>query len=245
MLESFTSDEILFGKLKLLQPENFARVNMDTILLSAWVKVRSGHNKFLEAGCASGAISLLLAMKFNRLKITGIDIQNKLIELAKLNAENNNLDDRVNFIEGDLRDKNILPREYFDGLVINPPYSSLSSSRQGCNISRSTARLELTCNIDDVADLAQRVLKSKGRMFAVFKSERLDVFLSSMLVKKIVPKKIRSVYSKINSNSEIFLIECVKDGGENLTLLPPLIVRDENNNYTQELLRAYEIDGQL
>ena len=245
MLQSFTSDEILYGKLKLFQPEDFARVNMDTILLSAWVKVRSGHNKFLEAGCASGAISLLLAMKFENIKITGIDIQSNLIELAKLNAENNNLDDRVNFIEGDLRDKNILPREYFDGLVINPPYSSLNSSRQSINISRSTARLELNCTIDDVADLAQRVLKSKGRLFAVFTSERLDVFLASMLAKKIIPKKIKPVYPKININSGIFLIECIKNGGEGLTILPPLIVRDENNNYTQELLRAYEIDGQL
>ena len=234
-----TSDEILYGKLKLFQADNFSRVNMDTILLSAWVKVRSRHNKFLEAGCASGAISLLLAMKFNNLEITGIDIQSDLIKLAKLNAENNNL--KVNFIEGDLRDKNILPREYFDGLVINPPYSSLNSSRQSNNISRSTARLELSCTINDVADLAKRVLKSKGRLFAVFTSERLDEFLASMLAKKIIPKKLKPVYSKINVNSKIFLIECVKDGGEGLTILPPLIVRDENNNYTEELLNAYEI----
>ena len=241
MSENFTSDEILYGKLKLLQPENSVRVNMDTILLASWVKVRSGRSRFLEAGCATGAISLMLAMKFKKnFHITGIEIQHDLIELAKINAKNNFLDDRVDFIEGDLRDKNLLQREYFDGLVINPPYSSINAARKSHDASRSNARIELTCTPEDVAELSSRILKSKGRLFAVFTSERLDIFLNSMRSKKIIPKKIRPVYPDINHKSGIFLIECIKDGGEGMILLPPLLVRDENNNYTQELLENYK-----
>ena len=113
-----------------------------------------------------------------------------LWEMGKLNAKINALSERVNFIAGDLRDKNVLPREYFDGLVINPPYESLSAGRKSINPSRSTARLELNCNIKDVAELSKRVLKSKGRLFSVFTSERLDEFLASMREYKIIPKKI-------------------------------------------------------
>ena len=241
MTENFTCDEFCGGRLKLFQSCRGPRVNLDTILLTSWVSVKNADSKFLEAGCASGAVALMLAMKFDKLKITGLEIQPELVKLAKLNSQNNNLNERVNFVEGDLRDKNIFPSGLFDGLVINPPYSPLNSSSKSDNISRSTARLELTCTPDDVSEFAHRVLKSKGRMFAVFKSERLDIFLASMLARKITPKRIKPVYPKINCNSGIFLIECIKDGGQNLTLLPPLIVRDENNNYTDELLRAYEI----
>ena len=241
MENRLTFDDILNGKLKLLQPIKGPRVNLDTILLSSWVKIRRHNSKILEAGCASGAISLILATKFKNADITGIDIQEDLIGVSKLNSKNNNLEEHVKFIAGDLRDKNLLPREYFDVLVINPPYSSLNSSRESENLSRSTARLELSCNIKDVAELSKRVLKSKGRLFSVFTSERLDEFLASMREYKIIPKKIKFVYPDINKNSAIFLVECIKDGGEGLTILPPLIVRDENNNYTEELKGAYEI----
>lgn len=242
MIENVTCDEILYGKLKLLQPQNGPRVNLDTILLSSWVKLRSGHSRFLEVGCASGAISLILALRFPRnFNVTGLEIQSELVELANENARINSLTERVNFIAGDLRDKNIFPRESFDGLVINPPYEALTAGRMSENPSRSTARLEVSCTIDDVGELASRVLKSKGRLFAVFTSERLDVFMSVMLRNKIIPKRLRLVYPNINSGAGIFLIECIKDGGAGLNILPPLIVRDENGDYTQELLRMYEI----
>ena len=123
-------DDILYGRLKLLQPLSGPRVNLDTILLSSWVKFRSGHTRFIEAGCATGAISLLLAMRFENIHVIGLEIQNELADLARLNAENNNLSDRVSIITGDLRDKTILPREHFDVLVINPPYESADRGRE-------------------------------------------------------------------------------------------------------------------
>ena len=234
-----TCDEFFNGRLKLLQPLNGPRVNLDTILLSSWVKIHAHDSRVIEAGCASGAISLILAMKFN-VHVTGLDIQGDLIELAKRNAELNSISN-ASFIHGDLRDSSIFPRESFDALVINPPYESLSRGRLSSNSSRSTARLELSCNINDVGEFAFRVLRSKGRMFSVFSSERLDVFINAMTSHRIIPKRIRFVYPKMNYNSGIFLSECIKNAGEGLNILPPLIVRGDDDQYTIELLKSYEI----
>lgn len=234
-------DDILYGKLKLLQPQNGPRVNLDTILLSSWVRVRSGHGRFIEAGCASGAISLLLALKHKNIHVTGIDIQPELISLAEQNARNNNLMDKTEFIAGDIRDKNIFPPESFDGFIINPPYESPLRGRVSSNILRSTARHELTCTPDDAGKCAYRLLKGRGRFFAVFTSERLDVFLCAMRQNRLMPKRLRPVYSREGSVSGIFLVECIKDGGEGMILLPPLYVRDGNNNYTPEVLGMYEL----
>ena len=244
MLET-TCDDMLFGRLKLLQPRNGQRVSMDTILLSAWVKVRSGTREVLEAGCATGAVSLLLAMKHGNIHVTGVDIQPELIELATLNASNNGLADRVKFIAGDIRDRTLLPREKYDALAVNPPYSSLSAGRESPDDSRTTSRLEISCTPDDVAELAQRVLKCRGRLFTIFTSERLDVFLSAMRDHRIIPKRIRPIYPAMNYNSGVFLCECVKGGGEGMNILPPLFVRDDEGNYTNEILTAYEPDGYL
>ena len=234
-------NDILYGRLKLIQPVNGQRVSLDTILLSSWVKFRSGHHRFLVAGCAAGAISLLLAMRFRNIHVTGIEIQSELADLAKTNAENNGLSDRVDFIAGDLRDKNILPREYFDVLVINPPYESQSRGRVSPDSSRSLSRHELTCSPDDVGELGYRVLKSRGRIFTVFTSARMDVFIGAMTSHRLTPKRIRFVYPDMNHDSGIFLLECIKDGGEGLSILPSLYVRDVDGEYTPEVLRAYEL----
>lgn len=239
--KNITCDDILYGRLKLLQPSYGPRVTLDTVLLSDWVKTRSRHNLFLEAGCASGAVALLLAMKYPSIHITGIDIQPELVSLAAQNARNNHLESRTCFIAGDIRDNTLLPPEHFDGFVVNPPYESPSRGRISPNISRSTARHELSCTPNDLGIAAYRLLKSRGRLFAVFTSERLDVFVSAMRNNHLIPKRLRPVYPKANSKSGIFLIECIKNGGEGLTLLPPLFVRDDNNNYTHEVLKAYEL----
>ena len=238
-----TFDEI--NNLKLIQPAVGPRVNMDTVLLASWVKKTRGNAKFLEAGCAMGAVSLLLASKFTKnFHITGLDIQDELIKMANTNAQNNKLSDRANFVAGDLRDRNLFQRESFDGIVINPPYSSVKAGHESNDSSRSTARLEVSCTPDDVGEFAFRSLKSRGKLFAVFASARLDVFMNAMAKHKIIPKRLKPVYPKIDCNSGIFLIECVKNGGEGLVLMPPLIIRNGDNNYTKELLDAYRIAAQ-
>lgn len=240
-MSDFTCDEFFGGRLKLFQSNEGQKVNLDTILLASWVKIHSHDKKIIEAGCASGAISLILAMKFGfKIHVTGLEIQSELAELALRNAEFNGITN-VKFINGDLRDKNLFAPESFDVLVINPPYESLSRGRLSTSKSRSEARLELSCTVNDVGEFAKRILKSRGRMFSVFSSERLDVFINTMRAKRIIPKRIRFVYPRVNSNSGIFLAECIKNAGEGVNILPPLIVRDENNNYTQELLKSYEI----
>ncbi len=240
IMPDITFDDILFGKVRLLQPSHGPRVNMDTVLLADWVKVRSDTKRILEAGCASGAISLLLAQRYGNVHVTGVEIQSGLADMAKANAENNGLSERVTFIAGDLRDKNLLPRESFDALVINPPYESLIASRQSPDPSRSSARLEITCTPDDVAELAFRTLKSNGRLFAVFKSARLDTFMTAMREKRMIPKRLRPVYPKRGYNSAVFLIECVKNAGEGLTLMAPLYVRGDDDNYTDEIMTIYK-----
>ena len=237
-----TYDDILYGRLRLLQPKTGPRVNLDTILLSAWVKFRSRRGEFLEAGCATGAVSLLLAMRFKNVHVTGIELQESLVDLARRNAEACGLSDRVSFIAGDLRDKKALPREYFDVVVINPPYESAKSGRASPDPSRSSARHELDCTPDDVGELAFRVLRSRGRIFSVFTTARLDVFMNALNAHRIAPKRIRFVYPDARHSSGVFLLEGVKDGGERVEVLPPLYIRGEDGEYTPEVLAAYEIE---
>lgn len=240
-----THDDILYGRLRLWQPEAGPRVNMDTVLLASWVRrPPRGRSSFVELGAAAGAVSLMLALRFpDEFRIVGVELQPDLAAMAERNGRENGLETRVSFRCGDLRDPSLLPSGAFDGVVANPPYESPGRGRESPVAARSIARQGACCSVDDVAASAARLLKGRGRFFAVFRTERMASFVGAALRAKLVPKRLRLVHPSIGRPSNVFLLECVKGGGEGLAVEPPLFVRDGEGNYTPELLKAYEPEG--
>lgn len=74
--------------------------------------------KILDLGCGSGAIGLTLKSILKDSEVTLVDISKEALEVAKLNANNLNLD--VTFIESDWFSN--VKLEQYDIIVSNPPY---------------------------------------------------------------------------------------------------------------------------
>lgn len=74
--------------------------------------------KILDLGCGSGAIGLTLKSILKNSEVTLTDISKEALEVAKLNANNLNLD--VTFIESDWFSN--IKLEKYDIIVSNPPY---------------------------------------------------------------------------------------------------------------------------
>lgn len=74
--------------------------------------------KILDLGCGSGAIGLTLKSILKDSEVTLVDISKEALEVAKLNANNLNLD--VIFIESDWFSN--IKLEKYDIIVSNPPY---------------------------------------------------------------------------------------------------------------------------
>lgn len=240
-----THDDILYGRLRLWQPEAGPRVSMDTVLLAAWVRRPSGRrSSFVELGAATGAVSLMLALRFTgSFRIVGIELQPDLVEMAERNRAENGLEERVSFRCGDLRDPSLLLPDSFDGVVANPPYESPERGRKSPVAARSIARQGVCCSVQDAVAAAARLLKGRGRFYAVFRADRMGSFMEAALGAGLAPKRLRLVHPRPSRPANLFLIECMKGGGEGLIVEPPLFVHDENRNYTAELLKAYEPEG--
>ncbi len=52
---------------------------------------------------------------------------------------------------------------------------------------------------------------------------------------RIEPKRVRFVYPKVGKEANALLIEGIKDGNADLKILPPLVVYENNNEYTKEI----------
>lgn len=76
--------------------------------------------KLLEIGVGSGIISVMLALLIPDVEIIAVDINDKALELAKLNAQKHGVENKITFIKSDLFTN--VPDMKFDMVVSNPPY---------------------------------------------------------------------------------------------------------------------------
>ena len=87
-------------------------------------KKESNDLKIIDIGTGAGNIAIALAYHLKNSFIYAIDISSEALSLAKENAEINNLEDRIEFLCGDLfaslEGKNL--EQKIDAVVSNPPY---------------------------------------------------------------------------------------------------------------------------
>ena len=73
----------------------------------------------------------------------------------------------------------------------------------------------------------------------VNRPERLAEIINLFKKYKIEPKKLRLVYPKINNKPNLILIKGVKNAKSFLEIERPLIIYNEDNTYTDEILKIY------
>lgn len=93
-------------------------------LLASKISGQRPGVRILDIGTGSGVIALTLAAKFPETKVYALDISEDALTVARSNAEQLGLTDRVHFFKSNLLD-NI--RERFDLIVANLPYISMQN----------------------------------------------------------------------------------------------------------------------
>jgi release factor glutamine methyltransferase len=76
----------------------------------------------VDIGTGSGAISVSLAKYIKDAKVYSLDISDTALEVGKINAKNNNVEDRITFLKSDLFSSVENLNSKFDIVVSNPPY---------------------------------------------------------------------------------------------------------------------------
>lgn len=78
-----------------------------------------------ELGLGSGNISLTLLSEISDLEMTGVDVSSEAIAICQKNTEFHGLEDRLQIINANFLDGNVVPQDgQFNLIVSNPPYIS-------------------------------------------------------------------------------------------------------------------------
>jgi len=237
-----TLDSISFHgeTVKIMQSKAGYRFAIDAILLADFVKIKANLKNIIDLGTGSGIIALLLAKCFHHIKITGIELQKGLFELAKENIGLNRLEAQVHIENIAIKDiKKRFKAEGFDAVVTNPPYRRFKSGRINPTEEKAIARHEIKTSLEEIVKISSYLLKAKGSLFLIHLPERLAELIYLLKEYKIEPKRMRLVYSREGEDAAFMLMEGAKAGREGLKIERPLYIYDKSGEYTEEMKTIY------
>jgi len=232
-------DDLQCDGLYLIQnPDKFC-FGIDAVLLSNFVKVKKdGYAVDLCTG--SGIVPILLSTKTKAKKITGIEIQSDIADMASRSVSYNKLDEKIDIINDDISNAlKYIKHSCVDTVCVNPPYMKDMAAIKNPDLPLAIARHELLTDLESVINIANKLLKENGRFFMIHRPSRLSEIFASMKQNRIEPKRIRFIHSYIDSKANLVLIEGLKGSGVWLDVEPPLAVYKEKNVYTDEVLKIY------
>lgn len=233
-------DDLEYKGLKIIQNKTGFCFGIDSVLLSNFAKDIRNNSTVLDLGTGTGIISILLTAKTNLKKIYGIDIQEDVLEMAKRSVVLNGLEDRIEMIHQNVKElEAIFEKNSIDSIVTNPPYKKMNTGKTNEAENKFIARHEVTANLEDFIRVSFSLLKDKGSFFMVHRPERLAEIIFTLKKYKLEPKKVRFVHSTYKEEPKLVLIKAVKNAKEFLKVEKPLIVYNEQGDYTEEILEIY------
>ncbi len=239
-------DYLLAENLRIIQSPSVFSFSLDAVLLSRFAYMPIQKGNIIDLCTGNGIVPLILSTR-TKGQITGVEIQERLYDMAVRSVQYNKLDHQIKFIHADLKN---MPEELgygkFDVVTCNPPYfKTPQKDKQNLNEHFAIARHEILCTLEDVVKVSSQLVKQGGKVAIVHRPGRLVDLVELMRKYGLEPKRLQFVYPKQGKEANTVLIEGIKGGQADLKLLPPIFVYDEQHEYTpviKEILFGEEAD---
>ena len=238
LLEGERLDDLMKSGRKIIQHEKEFCFSMDAVLISHFPKFKKNF-KVLDLGTGTGVIPLLIADEVE--KIVAVETNSQMAEIARRNFFLNNLQEKISLVEGDYRKhRELFKAESFDLVIANPPYVPVKNGEVNKFKGVAYARHEFTATLEDVVKAARFVLKFHGSFCMVHLASRLCEIVDSLHKNQFEMKRLQLIQPKKNRDANLIMLEAIVGGKPgNLKILPPLVVHEENNSYTDEIKKIY------
>lgn len=206
---------------KIVQKSNYFKFSLDSMLLANFVNINMADSKLLDFCTGNCPIPIILSNSIKN--IVAFEVQKEIFELGDESLTLNNIKN-VKLINDDIKNIGDYYEEgYFDIITCNPPYFKvINSSRINDNNVKAIARHEILIKLEDIVSLAYKFLRDKGKLYIVYRPDRLMELLKLFDKYKFGVKKLQCCYNNSDSLSSMILIEAMKNGHDDLKILAPL-----------------------
>ena len=205
-------NQLFSTDIKIIQNSEVFSYSVDSVLLSRFPKLPK-RGLIVDLCAGNGAVGLFASTR-TQAQILAVEIQERLADMAQRSIELNDLAQQMQVIHDDLKNLgNHISGSKVDIILCNPPYFKVD---EHSNLNGSEhyllARHEVATNLEEICTIAQRVLKSNGRLAMVHRPDRFLDILETMKNHNLAPKRIQFVYPKQGREANMLLIEAIKDG---------------------------------
>lgn len=200
------------------QDTDFFKFSIDSILLAEFVDKKDLKGNILDICTGNGAVSLILS-EYTKSNIVGFEIQNKIASLATMSVEENNLSKQIKIINDDA--KNLFKyynKGFFDTMVCNPPYFEFNGNMINNLEEMTIARHEVYLTLENIFQIADYALSSKGTLYIVNRAQRLDELIIFGNKYNIGIKKIQLIKTKKDKSPSLVIIKAVKNSKKHVII---------------------------
>jgi tRNA1(Val) A37 N6-methylase TrmN6 len=227
-------DDVLGYDLKIYQNSSYFSFSLDSIILANYANIRLRDKNIVDFCTGNGVIPLIVSQRTKN-NIVGVEIQEKLAELATKSVEYNKLTDRITIVNEDVNEFSSRHLNEFDLVLCNPPYFKVEDkSTFNESYEKMIARHEITFNLEDLCKCCKKVLKDNGNLYIVHRSDRLIDIIETLRKNNLEPKRIRFVYENVSKESTLVLVEAQKCGSVGLKVDSPIILYNLDGTETSE-----------
>ncbi len=225
-------DSIIYPDFSFYQPLKGYRITIDTVILYRFAAAHAAGT-VLEAGSASGVLSILLSRDRKVARVTGIEIDPEAYGLSLRNRELNGCGERVEFVHDDLKNyKRLFQPQSFDTIVTNPPFHKVGTGKVSQEQGIASAHHEHSLTLEVLFASIRYLLKPGGYCMVLFPCSRLDELLSQ--TKGLAVEVLRFIHRKHDRPADAVLMLAKKGSGKQLSIVPPLYVQD-TDGYSKEV----------
>ena len=232
-----TSDDgFLGGALRILQPRRGYRAGLEAVFLAASVPAREG-DQVLEAGCGVGVASLCLINRVPGVRVTGVELEPPLVDLAFENASRNGLADRARFIVSDIRggtDGSEIGQNSHAHVFANPPFFTSGRSRQSEDALRNRAHICERRDLDAWIRFLVSIAMPGGSVTVIHRAEGLADLLR-LFHRRVGDCRVLPLFPRAAQPASRVIVQGIKGSKAPAVLLQGLVLHGEDGQFTPKV----------
>jgi tRNA1(Val) A37 N6-methylase TrmN6 len=236
-----SEDAFLGGQLRLRQPKSGHRAGHDAVLLAAATPARPG-DRVADLGAGIGVAGLSVARRVGGIDLVLVEIDPKLVDLARGNAAANDIAAEVIVLDVEANAADFaacgLAPDSVDLVLMNPPFNDPARHRRSPDDARGLAHVATETTLANWIHAARRILKSKGVLTLIWRADGIAEVLSA-LDHGFGSLEILPVHGDVSGPANRILVRAIKGGRAPTRLHPALMLNDESgvpNKRVQEIL---------
>ncbi len=218
--------EFGIGNWGVYQRKGGLRYSIDSVLLAHFARPQP-HDVVYDCASGMGIVAMMMAAAEPQAIITGLELQPALVELARMSARRNGAaEERLRFLESDLRRPEKALAGRADLITANPPFYKIGHGADNESDERSIARHEYTLDPPMLCRAAAYYLRQRGRFVLIHRAARMAELIAVCRDHRLNPTLLQPIHPRPGRPANLAILECCYEGRQDLTIAEPFYLND-------------------